>query len=204
MAPGGPPDRQIPEFLAELAVDLFGARPFYLQMLGDAITRTEPPYDQSTLKATVQDLLFSSMGRLSLYFENELERLVGRSTNLASVLESLATGPKRLGEIAKAIGAPPGQTRSYVARLADAVQHTKDGRYALDDSRTCLVVRKAHTTIAGHFRQVDGFPYSDSEICSPFSKTTNDVGVIPRSLRARTNSIGGSSWPSSDRSNVPQ
>ncbi len=137
----GPADRRIPEPLAEAAVDLVGARPFYLQMLGDAITRTEPPYDRATLKAVVQDLLFSPMGRLSLYFENEHERLVGRSTNLAAVLEALAAGPRRLGEIARVIGAPPGQTRGYVARLADAVQRRPDGRYELDDATFGLWLR---------------------------------------------------------------
>ena len=90
-----PRGRRIPPALARDAVALVGARPFYVQMLGDAIVRTEPPYDRSTLKAVVQDLLFSQTGRLSLYFANEFERLVGKSANLAAVLESLAGGPQR-------------------------------------------------------------------------------------------------------------
>ena len=141
LAEGGRGERRIPEALAEAAIELVGARPFYLQMLGDAITRTHPPYDQTALKEIVQDLLFSPMGRLSLYFENELDHLVGRSANLAAVLETLADGPKRLGEIARAIGAPPGQTRGYVRRLADAVQQRPDGRYELDDSTFGLWLR---------------------------------------------------------------
>ena len=138
---GGQGGRRIPAELAEIAIDLVGTRPFYLQMLGDAIIRTEPPYDKHTLKDVVQDILFSTMGRLSLYFENELERLVGRSANLAAVLEALADGPRRLGEIARAIGAPPGQARGYVTRLADAVQRRPDGRYELDDSTFGLWLR---------------------------------------------------------------
>jgi Holliday junction resolvase len=134
-------ERRIPTGLAEIAIDLVGTRPFYLQMIGDAIIRNEPPYDQHTLKDVVQDMLFSAMGRLSLYFENELERLVGRSANLAAVLEALADGPRRLGEIARAIGAPPGQARGYVTRLADAVQRRPDGRYELDDATFGLWLR---------------------------------------------------------------
>jgi AAA+ ATPase superfamily predicted ATPase len=136
-----PSHRRIPEALAEAAVDLVGARPFYLQMLGDAIVRTDPPYERATLKAVVQDLLFSPTGRLSLYFENELERLVGRSTNLLAVLESLAGGPKRLSKIARSIGAPPGQARGYVTRLGDAVQRRADGSYELDDATFGLWLR---------------------------------------------------------------
>jgi hypothetical protein len=78
---------------------------------------------------------------LSLYFENELERLVGRSTNLLAVLESLAGGPKRLGEIARSIGAPPGQARGYITRLGDAVQRRADGSYELDDATFGLWLR---------------------------------------------------------------
>lgn len=128
-----PPHRPIPPALAEAAIQLFGARPFYLQLLGDAIVRTEPPYDRSTLKAVVQDLLFSPTGRLSLYFENEFDRLVGQSANLAAVLDALAGGPRRLTDIARAIGAPAGQARGYVTRLGDAVRHRDDGQYELED-----------------------------------------------------------------------
>jgi hypothetical protein len=105
-----PEDRRIPPALARDAIKLLGARPFYLQMLGDAIVRTDPPYDRSTLRSVVQDVLFSATGRLALYFENEFVRLVGRSTYLAAVLEALAeAGPMRLADIARAISAPPGR-----------------------------------------------------------------------------------------------
>jgi Holliday junction resolvase len=138
---GSPPPRQIPASLAQQAVEVIGARPFYLQMLGDAIVQIEPPYDRSTLKAAVQDLLFSRTGRLSLYFENDFERLVGHSTNLASVLEALATGAKRLADVAQAIGAPSGQTRSYVERLGDAIVRRPAGLYELEDPTFGLWLR---------------------------------------------------------------
>src|SRR5262249_48925906 len=130
-----------PATLAQQAVEVIGARPFYLQMLGDAIVRLDPPYDRSTLKAAVQDLLFSRTGRLSLYFENDFERLVGNSTNLASVLEALAAGPKRLVDVARAIGAPSGQARGYVERLGDAVVRRPYGLYELEDPTFGLWLR---------------------------------------------------------------
>lgn len=138
---GSPLPRQIPETLAQQAVAVLGARPFYLQMLGDAIVQLEPPYDRSTLKAAVQDLLFSRTGRLSLYFENDFDRLVGHSTNLASVLEAIATGAKRLADVARAIGAPSGQTRGYLERLGDAVVRRPDGLYELEDPTFGLWLR---------------------------------------------------------------
>jgi AAA+ ATPase superfamily predicted ATPase/Holliday junction resolvase len=136
-----PTHRRIPDDLAREAIDLVGARPFYLQMIGDAIVRADPPYDRGTLKSAVQDLLFSATGRLSLYFENEFDRLVGRSTNLAAVLESLADGPRQLVDVARSIGAPSGQARGYVDRLGDAVQKREDGRYELDDATFGLWLR---------------------------------------------------------------
>jgi AAA+ ATPase superfamily predicted ATPase/Holliday junction resolvase len=137
-----PRDRRIPVALARDAIAFIGTRPFYLQMLGDAIVRTEPPYDRSTLKSVVQDLLFSPTGRLSLYFENEVSRLVGRSTNLAAVLEALAAGPKGLSAIARAIGATTGQARGYIDRLRDAVQQSeRRGQYELDDATFGLWLR---------------------------------------------------------------
>lgn len=137
-----PRPRRIPAALAREALLVLGARPFYLQMLGEAIVDTEPPYDRSTLKAALQDLLFSRTGRLSLYFENEFDRLVGHSTNLAAVLETLAEGAKPLAKIAKAIGAPAGQTSGYVERLEDAVVRRPDGLYELDDATFGLWLRR--------------------------------------------------------------
>jgi AAA+ ATPase superfamily predicted ATPase/Holliday junction resolvase len=138
---GSPRHRQIPEALARVAIQVLGARPFYLQMLGDALVQADPPYDRPALKAAIQDLLFSRTGRLSLYFENEFERMVGRSTNLSAVLEVLSGGPKRLGEIARAIGATPGQASTYLERLEDAAMKRPDGLYELDDPTFGLWLR---------------------------------------------------------------
>jgi len=75
---------------------------------------------------------------LSLYFENEFERLVGRSTTLAATLDGLARGPQRLVDLAREVGAPSGQVSGYVERLGDAVRRRKDGRYELEDETFAL------------------------------------------------------------------
>lgn len=129
-----PDERPISPELAAKAVDVIGGHPFYLQLLGEAWTAQGAVPDESSLKWALQELLFSRSGRLSLYFQNEFDRLVGRSTYLAAALESLAEGPRRLTEVAAAIGTPSGATARYVERLVDAVVRREDGAYELADA----------------------------------------------------------------------
>jgi AAA+ ATPase superfamily predicted ATPase len=136
-----PRGRQIPKSIARRIVEVVGRHPFYLQLVGDALTRTDPPYDEDALKSVMQDLLFSRTGRLALYFEAEVARLVGHSKYLAAVLDALAEGPKRLGEVAATIGAQPGHASGYIDRLGDVVVKRQDGRYALDDATLGLWLR---------------------------------------------------------------
>ncbi|MBN1612468.1 MAG: ATP-binding protein [Polyangiaceae bacterium] len=136
-----PRERKIPQPVAERAVDLVGGHPFYLQLLGEAMTRGEPPYDENTLGGTLQEVLFSRAGRLALYFEREWQQMVGNSTFLARVLDELADGRKRLTEVAKAIGAQPGHASGYITRLGDAVEHHEDGTYGLRDPTFALWLR---------------------------------------------------------------
>lgn len=128
-----PPDRKIPQALAERCVDVLGGNPFYLQMAGEALVAGEPPYDEPALKQVVQSLVFSRSGRLGLYFENEYQHLVGASTTLAAVLETLADGPRRQADIARAIQASAPSTARYLDRLGDAVARETDGSYAIAD-----------------------------------------------------------------------
>ncbi|NOY92154.1 MAG: ATP-binding protein [Deltaproteobacteria bacterium] len=128
-----PAARSISVELAGRAVAAIGTHPFYLQLLGQELVIHEPPYDEQTLKAAVQALLFSRTGRLSLYLQNEFDRLVGRSTYLAAVLAAVAEGPLRLTEIARRIKTRSGDTSRYLERLADAIVRTPEGLYALDD-----------------------------------------------------------------------
>jgi uncharacterized protein len=125
--------RAIPETVAVRAVDLVGGSPFYLQLVGETLERLPGPVDDDALRQAVQELLFSRTGRLALYFEAQFAALVGRSTYLAAVLTTLAEGPRRVSEIAKAIGAPAGATIKYLERLGDAVVKEPDG-YRLDDA----------------------------------------------------------------------
>ncbi len=128
-----PQERPIPEPLARRAVAAIGGHPFYVQLLGQEIITQAPPYDEHTLKAALQSLLFARSGRLSLYFQNEFDRLVGRSTYLAAVLDAVAGGPLRLTDIARAIKARSGEAARYLERLVDAIVRTEDGRYGLAD-----------------------------------------------------------------------
>ncbi|MBW1688438.1 MAG: ATP-binding protein [Deltaproteobacteria bacterium] len=75
-----PPDRPIPDEVARVAVDVLGSHPFYLQLFGEELTRHPAPYGEGALKQSLQALLFSRTGRLSLFFENEYRGVVGRST----------------------------------------------------------------------------------------------------------------------------
>lgn len=128
-----PPEWPVSPELAERAVDVAGGHPFYLQLLGEALIRQPPRDEDGALKRALQELLFSNTGRLALYFENQFQRLVGRSAYLAMALESLASGPRRLAEIARELHTASGSAVRYLERLKDAVNRAQDGRYQLAD-----------------------------------------------------------------------
>jgi hypothetical protein len=128
-----PPDRQIPREVAERCADIFGGHPFYLQLAGEALVASEPPYDDFALKQVVQSLVFSRGGQLGLYFENEYHRLAGSSTALAAVLAALAGGPLALADIARSIRASAASTATYLDRLGDVVARQDDRSYVIAD-----------------------------------------------------------------------
>lgn len=129
-----PVDRhRIPVAIAERAVAALGGHPFYLQLLGEALTSREPPYDDAALKDALQDVLFSRTGRLALYLQLGFDRIVGRSTYLAAVLDALSDEPLRMTDIASRIHASTADTARYLERVGDAVRKRDDGRYQLDD-----------------------------------------------------------------------
>ncbi len=135
-----PSTHPIPVSVATRAVDIFGGQPFYLQLLGEALTTNLAPCDDQLLKESIQNLLFSRTGRLSLYFEKEYERTVGNSAFLAAALDALADAPLRLGEIASKIQTPAGATARYIERLADVVLQ-EDKLYKLADPVFALWLR---------------------------------------------------------------
>ena len=130
---GGPAGRTIPDILARRAVEVIGGHPFYVQLLGEALTSGPPPYTERHLQEALQQLMFSRSGRLALYFDREFHRLVGRSTYLAAILEALSEGPRRFTDIARTIGAASGATARYLERLDRALHHREDGLYELND-----------------------------------------------------------------------
>lgn len=128
------PESPIREPLARRIFGLVGGNPFYLQVLGEALTE-HPAWltdEDRALKESLQQVLFSRTGRLALYFANEYQRLVGRATTLAATLDCLAEGPRRLADLARSLKAPSGAALGYVERLGDAVVRTEKG-HALAD-----------------------------------------------------------------------
>lgn len=123
----------IAEALARRIFEIVGGSPFYLQVVGEAVAQ-ESGRAEARLRSALQRVLFSDTGRLSLYFANEFQRLVGRATTLAATLNALARGPRTLTEVAQAIGAPTGATLGYLERLGDAARRIDDGRWSLSDA----------------------------------------------------------------------
>jgi AAA+ ATPase superfamily predicted ATPase len=136
-----PPECPIGPEVAGRAVDIMGGHPFYLQMLGEVLTAHRRAPDMDDLKAAVQELVFSRMGRLGLYFENDYDRLVGRAASLAATLNALAEGASRLTDIATRIGAPSGAAVRYIERLRDSIRRRDDGLYELADPVFALWLR---------------------------------------------------------------
>lgn len=129
-----PPDRPIPPELATTVHDVTGGHPFYLQLFGEALVSSPPPYDSASLKPILQDEVFSRTGRLGLFFAGEYQRLVGRASTAAATLQAVAEhGPTRLTDVAAAIGASTASTARYLQRLGDGVQRSHDGRYTIPD-----------------------------------------------------------------------
>jgi Holliday junction resolvase len=129
------PEKPIHEPLARRIFQVLGGNPFYLQVLGEALT-DHPAWgvdEDRALKESVQQVLFSKTGRLALYFANEYQRLVGRATTLAATLDCLAEGPRRLTDVARHLKTSSGAALGYLERLGDAVVRTEQG-HALADS----------------------------------------------------------------------
>ena len=128
-----PPGRAIPAAVASQAIEILGGHPFYLQLFGEVLTASEPPYDVGHVRQVYSELLFTRTGRLSLYFAREFDRLVGNAATLAATLEALADGPLRTMEVARRTGASSGAVVRYLERLGDAVMRGDDQRWSLVD-----------------------------------------------------------------------
>ena len=118
--------------LALRIFEVVGGSPFYLQVMGEAVGLESGAAD-ARLRGALQRVLFSDTGRLSLYFLNEFQRLVGRATTLAATLNALSQGPRTLTEVARATQGTAGATLGYLARLHDAVARNAAGQWELTD-----------------------------------------------------------------------
>lgn len=123
----------ISEALARKLFGALGGNPFYLQVVGEAAAQ-ERGRAEARLRNALHQVVFSDTGRLSLYFTNEFNRLVGRATTLAATLNALSQGPKTLTQVATHIGSATAATLGYLERLKDAVRRRDDGRWELADA----------------------------------------------------------------------
>lgn len=134
----------LPARLCQRVVDLVGGHPFYVQLLGQELLDGGPPWHDAAFKEAAQRLLFSRTGRLSLYFQREYDRAVGRAATLAATLGALAQAGlegETLSRVARAIRAATGPTARYLERLADIVEKTPEGRWRVADPTFALWVR---------------------------------------------------------------
>ncbi len=121
------------EALAKKIFAAVGGNPFYLQVVGEAAAQERGRAD-ARLRNALHQVVFSDTGRLSLYFTNEFNRLVGRATTLAATLNALSQGHKTLTQVATHIGSATAATLGYLERLKDAVRRRPDGRWELSDA----------------------------------------------------------------------
>lgn len=128
--------KTIPASLCQEIVDLVGANPFYLQVVGEELCAEEPTTEITpvTLKIVLQKTLFDNTGRLNLYFQRFFADVVGKSSSLESILLAL-TEDRRISEIARAIHEDPGTTSNWLSRLLkeDVVVRREDGSYGVPD-----------------------------------------------------------------------
>jgi len=76
-------------------------------MLGEELADIRVAPSPGDVKETIQRLLFSSAGRLSLFFETLYAKAVGRSTVLAATLDAVADGPVTTAGVAARIRCVP-------------------------------------------------------------------------------------------------
>lgn len=120
----------------EVAVQAFntlGGNPFYLQLLGEQLSSIPGERDAQALKEAISRLLFHRTGRLALYFEGELARVVGRSAVFQAMLEQLARSPARPVDLQKALRLSSSMVVNYLARLGDVIRVRGDGAWELVD-----------------------------------------------------------------------
>jgi len=128
------PGKKLSRALAEKAVATLGGNPFYLQLLGEQLAALEPPLDDDAFKEALSRLLFHPTGRLALFFEAELARVVGRSAASLAILEQLSRGAARPVDLQRALRLSSSTVVNYLSRLGDVIRLTTDRRWELTDA----------------------------------------------------------------------
>jgi Holliday junction resolvase/AAA+ ATPase superfamily predicted ATPase len=123
-------DHQISSEFAHRLIELIGTNPFYLQILASELCENE--IDEISFKMVIQENLFSSVGRLYLYFQNLIGRVVGRSSSLEQTLITIARFPSTLSSLAKRMGVGTGTLKSWINRVSDFVT-VENGIYQIQD-----------------------------------------------------------------------
>jgi hypothetical protein len=100
---GAVPGHAVSRQLAARAVATIGGNPFYLQLLGEQLAGLAPPLDEDALKEALSRLVFHRTGRLAMFFEAELTRVVGRPAQALAILEQLARAPGRPADLQAAL-----------------------------------------------------------------------------------------------------
>jgi AAA+ ATPase superfamily predicted ATPase len=121
----------IPTEIIDQLIELVGANPFYLQILGGELCE-KPTIDQDAFKIVIQENLFNGVGKLSLYFQDLIGRAVGRSASLEQTLITLAQQPSTLSESAKRMGIGTGTLKSWINRVSDFIT-VRSGIYQISD-----------------------------------------------------------------------
>jgi len=108
------------EMLSEL-IQLTNGHPFYLQVLGEELCKASPEREikRNIYKIVLQQTLFESAGRLSLYFAGQYAKHIKTSTSLEKTLASISSGYVRVSEIARDLGQLTGHISSFIGRLVE-------------------------------------------------------------------------------------
>lgn len=124
-------ERPIPEDLIDKLLVVAGTHPFYLQVLGEELCSKER-LDEDAFKVTVQENLFNSTGRLALYFQDLVGRIVGRSSSLEQTLIQIAHQPGTLSQLSTRMDIGTGTLKSWIDRASDLIT-ASGGIYQIAD-----------------------------------------------------------------------
>jgi len=123
---------------------LANGHPFYLQILGEEICKnsSRKKVPDAAFKEAIQNTLFSSTGRLFLYFQDLFARCTRNSTSAERVLVAIANGHQSNAEIAKVLHQSTGEAGSLILRLLSLDVIVKENkRYFFRDP---VFARKKH------------------------------------------------------------